>query len=72
MLEGYTDRNLSDPTVGTRLVNGVVTDSGKSQGLGTHRTVLLHMKLGPGGPSSSRADIPHEGRGHMGLQGLSN
>lgn len=35
LLEGHTDKNPSDPIVGTRLVNRVATDNGKSQGLGT-------------------------------------
>jgi hypothetical protein len=78
VLEGHTDKNPSDPTVGTRLDNRVAIDNGKSQGLGTHRILLgisqaltdTQMKQGRGGPSSSLADIPHRARGDMGFRVL--
>lgn len=76
MLEGHTDKNLSDPTVGTRLDNMVTTHDGQSQGRGTQRTLLgisptltdALMKQGGGAPSL--ADVLHGDRGHMGYSVL--
>lgn len=72
VLEGLTDKNLSEPTVGTRLDNIVTLMVASLRGLGTQRTLLeislTLVEAGWGSPSSSLTDILHGGQSHMGCR----
>lgn len=59
VLEAVTDKDLSEPTVGTRLDSVATTDDGRSQGLGIHRTVVgISLTLYEAGSGAPLTDIP--------------